>query len=540
MTKTAQRSWWKDLKLRRKFSTVSLGFTLVLAGLIAFNVLVLRSQAQNSLITDIAGRQRMLSQKFAKEVMLVGTGIGVDHQATLKLMRDSLAGLMEGGEVTINLDTGAKADLPPAPSQEIRAKLSEQAALLRQYDVAATGLLALPAGDPKRTDRLKEMLALQAQLSDSAETAVKLLGHHADSSIRAMIGLEIAIGVLCALAGLVLSGLIGRQIADPLAACAEAARKIAEGDLRIEPLEVSSSDEIGVLQEAFDEMLKSQRDIALQTRSACDALTAAAAAILSSAQEQAAGTKQQAAAVQEITTTVEEISLSGKQVAERSRQVAGTAEAVASSGTAGLHAVRDASQGMEAIREQTETVAENIITLSERTQAVGEIIATVNEIAEQSNLVALNAAIEAADAREQGRRFSVVAGEIKNLADQAKEATAQVRGILEQTQKGINTSVMLTEEALKRVELGREKSTMSEHVIRQMADNIQESVHAFQQIVGATNQQQIGLEQVTQALHEIRQASQQTAQTTAQLEKASLDLSQLGQKLSRTLEKYRL
>jgi methyl-accepting chemotaxis protein len=171
---------------------------------------------------------------------------------------------------------------------------------------------------------------------------------------------------------------------------------------------------------------------------------------------------------------------------------------------------------------------------------VGEIIVTVNDIAEQSNLGALNAAIEAADARDQGRRFSVVANEMKNLADQAKEATSQVRGILEQTQKGINTSVMLTEEALKRVENGRERTTVSEQVIRQMSDNIQESVHAFQQIVGATNQQQIGLEQVTQALHEIRQASQQTATTTAQLEKASSDLGQLGQKLSLTLEKYQL
>ncbi|HSV30090.1 MAG TPA: methyl-accepting chemotaxis protein, partial [Candidatus Omnitrophota bacterium] len=225
---------------------------------------------------------------------------------------------------------------------------------------------------------------------------------------------------------------------------------------------------------------------------------------------------------------------------ERSRQVAGTAEAVATSGNAGLQAVHDASVGMEGIREQTETVAENIITLSERTQAVGEIIATVNDIAEQSNLVALNAAIEAADARESGRRFSVVANEIKNLADQAKEATSQVRGILEQTQKGINTSVMLTEEALKRVESGREKTNVSEQVIRQMANNIQESVHAFQQIVGATNQQQIGLEQVTQALHEIRQASQQTATTTAQLEKASVELTKLGEQLAKTLEKYRL
>ncbi|TAN77831.1 MAG: methyl-accepting chemotaxis protein, partial [Magnetospirillum sp.] len=442
MNNAAQHSLWKSMKLRRKFSTVSVAFTCVLAGLIAFNVLVLRSQSQQSLVTDMAGRQRMLSQKFTKEVLLVSAGTSSDTQATLKLMRDSLAALMEGGEIVTNLDTGAKADLPPAPTVEIRTKLAEQAVALRQYEAAANAYLGLPPGDTKRGERLKELLANQVLLSDSAEAAVKMLGHHADSSIQSMIALQVAVGLICAMAGLVVSSLIGRQIADPLADCAEAARKVAEGDLRIEPLQINSSDEISVLQMAFNDMLASQRDVALQSRTVCDALTSAANAILSSAQEQAAGTKQQAAAVQEITTTVEEISLSGKQVAERSRQVAGTAEAVATSGAAGLQAVRDASVGMEAIREQTETVAENIITLSERTQAVGEIIATVNEIAEQSNLVALNAAIEAADARDQGRRFSVVANEIKNLADQAKEATSQVRGILEQTQKGINTSVM--------------------------------------------------------------------------------------------------
>ncbi|RAU21617.1 methyl-accepting chemotaxis protein [Paramagnetospirillum kuznetsovii] len=540
MTNANTHSLWKTMKLRRKFSSVSVAFTLVLAGLIVFNVMVLRSQSQYSVVTDMVGRQRMLSQKFAKEVLLVGNGAVADHQATLRLMRDSLAVLMEGGEIILNLDTQAKGELPPAPSAEIRAKLAEQAVALRLYEQAATTYLGMSAADPKRADRLRELLIAQTQVSDLAEGAVKMLSYHASSAIQSMIWLQVVISIIIGFLGMAISRQIGRQISEPLEACSEAARKVADGDLRIDDLEVNSMDEIGVLQVAFNQMVHSQRDVASQARSACDSLIAAAAAILSSAQEQAAGTKQQAAAVQEITTTVEEISLSGKQVAERSRQVAGTAEAVATSGATGLQAVRDASVGMEAIREQTETVAENIITLSERTQAVGEIIATVNEIAEQSNLVALNAAIEAADAREQGRRFSVVANEIKNLADQAKEATSQVRGILEQTQKGINTSVMLTEEALKRVESGRERTTQSEHVIRQMSDNIQESVHAFQQIVGATNQQQIGLEQVTQALHEIRQASQQTAVTTAQLEKASLDLGQLGQALAHTLEKYRL
>ena len=139
-------------------------------------------------------------------------------------------------------------------------------------------------------------------------------------------------------------------------------------------------------------------------------------------------------------------------------------------------------------------MADNIVALSEKTQAVGEIIATVNDIAEQSNLLALNAAIEAAAAGDQGSRFSVVANEMKNLADQAKESTVQVRTILGDIQKGINSSVMLTEEAVKRVEAGKQQADVTERTIREMAETTQESVQAFQQIIGAANQQQIGFE----------------------------------------------
>lgn len=536
---TAHFSVWKKMKLRRKFIVVAALFTLVLAGLIVFNVITVNGQKEHGIVADLAGRQRMLSQKFMKEVILDGMGQVAEREATAKMLRDTVAALADGGQVAINGDA-VKVDLPSTADAEIRAKLSEQAALIRQMETEASRYLALAPNDGRRGEKLREVLAVQALVSQSADQAVKLFLRNTENHINQAILLQILAGIGAGVAGIAISALISRQIADPLAACARAAKEIAQGNLRLDPLRITSDDELGVLEGAFNEMLTSLRDIALQSRSVCENLTLAAAQILTSTQEQAAGTKQQAAAVQEITTTVEEINLSSKQVAERSRQVAGTADAVAQSGNAGLQAVHDASVGMEAIREQTETVAENIIALSERTQAVGEIIATVNDIAEQSNLVALNAAIEAADARESGRRFGVVANEMKNLADQAKEATSQVRGILEQTQKGINTSVMLTEEALKRVETGRERTNVSEQVIHQMANNIQESVQAFQQIVGATNQQQIGLEQVTQALHEIRQASQQTALTTAHLEKASVELTKLGDQLSRTLEKYKL
>src|SRR5262249_42928780 len=131
-----------------------------------------------------------------------------------------------------------------------------------------------------------------------------------------------------------------------------------------------------------------------------------------------------------------------------------------------------------------------------RTQAIGDIISTVNDLAEQSHLLALNAAIEAAAAGEHGRSFSVIASEVRNLADQSRSATSQVRSLLGDVQKGINTSVMLTEEAVKRVETGRQHAGVADQTIRAMTDSIQQSVQAFQQIVAGSNQQQIGFGQV--------------------------------------------
>jgi methyl-accepting chemotaxis protein len=207
---------------------------------------------------------------------------------------------------------------------------------------------------------------------------------------------------------------------------------------------------------------------------------------------------------------------------------------------AGLQAVQNSTRIMEGIREQAEAVAENVVMLSEKTQAIGEIIATVNDIAEQSHLLALNAAIEAAAAGEHGRSFSVIASEVKNLADQSREATVQVRSILGEIQKGINSSVMLTEEAVKRVESGKQQSDVADRTIREMIENIQQSVQAFQQIVAGSNQQQIGFVQVMQAIRDIGQATQQTAASTRQLEKAAVNLTALAQQLQKAVAIYRI
>ncbi len=314
---------------------------------------------------------------------------------------------------------------------------------------------------------------------------------------------------------------------------------VGEGDLTGKPAR-EGADELGKLAHGLNQVVTRLRNSTAQTRAATENLYSSAVEILASAREQSAVNGEQVAAYQETNATMQQVSQSCLQMSEKAKEVTATAEAVSSASISGLDAVQKANQTVEAIHEQAEAVAQNIVSLSEKTQMVGDILATVNDIAEQSHLLALNAAIEAAAAGEHGRSFAVVASEIKNLADQSKSATVQVKTILGDIQKEINTSVMLTEEAVKRVDLGKHQADMAASAIRNMAANIGQSVQAFQQIVAGSNQQLIGFENVKQAMKDLSRSSEQANVTTRQTEKAAANLTELGTQLRSATEGYRL
>jgi methyl-accepting chemotaxis protein len=329
-----------------------------------------------------------------------------------------------------------------------------------------------------------------------------------------------------------------RSIVRPLEQFIAFAERVGRGDLTGEPLQVGR-DELGRLGATLNTMAESLRQVGRQSREITSTLNASAAQIRASTQQQAASVEEQLAALQETAATADEITHSGARIAARAQEVIQAAQAAVQTSANGLRAVAEAARAMDAIREQGEVVATNIVALSEKTQAIGEIIMTVNDISERSHLLALNAAIEAAAAGENGRSFAVVASELKVLADQAKEATLQVRSILGEIQRGINTSVMLTEEAVKRVAVGRERSDVTERTIEEITASVQESVQTFQQIVASTNQQQIGIEQVMGALQNIRQASQQTAAGTRELDTAAGNLAELSRQLMVLGDRYK-
>lgn len=346
----------------------------------------------------------------------------------------------------------------------------------------------------------------------------------------------IVVTVVCA--WLVL-GLVGK-ITRPLADLTSTAGRIAGGELGGAIAPIQTGDELEVLGEAFSSMRENLRTQIDGIRSGVETLSAAINEIGASIQEQAASAKEEAATIQEITTTMQEIQQSGSEISTRAREVSKDSENTIETGDHGIDAVQKTSESMERIREQVEEVAEKIVSLSEKTQAIGEIITTVNEISEQSNILAINAGIEAASAGESGARFAVVAQEMKHLADQAKNSTRMVRGILEEIQKGINTSVMLTEEAVKRTESGRAQAAVAQGTIHKLAESVQGNVQTFAQIIAGTGQQQIGINQVVQGMQDIKQAVQQTVSGIGQLEQATRSLNEMSGSLRAVVARYKL
>jgi methyl-accepting chemotaxis protein len=387
--------------------------------------------------------------------------------------------------------------------------------------------------------------------------------------------------LLGTLAALILAGLAGlmitRDIAGPLKNLTVLAERIASGDLSSAVIVSERGDEVGALTRAFERMTSFLRTMAgaaeqiaagdlrstLQPQSSNDVLGnafvrmtdnlrkqiggvvegaavlgSAATEIVASTTQLASGATESAAAVSETTTTVEEIRQTSQLANQKAKAVADSAQKAVQISHGGRKSTEDVTAGMGRIRTQMEAIAESMMRLSEQTQTIGQIIATVEDLSAQSNLLAVNAAIEAAKAGEHGKGFGVVAQEVKSLAEQSRQATDRVRTILSDIQKATTAAVMATEQGGKAVEAGGKQTEMAGESIAALASSVTEAAQAAMQIAASSQQQLIGMDQVAGAMENIKQASTQNVASAKQLETAARNLSDLGQRLKQLVESY--
>ncbi len=318
---------------------------------------------------------------------------------------------------------------------------------------------------------------------------------------------------------------------------AQIAQKIAGGDLTVEVTPLSEADALG---NAFSTMVVKLREQIQEIVEGVNVLASSGSEIMASVSQLTSGAAETSTAVSETTTTVEEVKQTTDVSSQKAKHVSELGRKSVEISQTGLKSIEDTIQGMNRIKEQVESIADMVVRLSEQSQAIGEIIATVNDLAEQSNLLAVNASIEAAKAGEQGKGFAVVAQEIRSLAAQSKQATTQVRNILFDVQKAISSAVMATELGSKAVEAGVRLSTQAGEAIDGLAESVNEATNASIQIAASSQQQLVGMDQVVSAMENIREAALQMASSTKQTETSAHDLHNLGQRLQEIVKFYRV
>jgi len=353
------------------------------------------------------------------------------------------------------------------------------------------------------------------------------------------------LGILCggvigvAALAFVLGFLVTRTIIVPLRDVTAALVRIGEGDLSSAVEIPNLGDEIGQLAEATRTMIVNLAVQTFEIQQSVSILATASTQLSSSAAELAATSAQTASAVTETSTTVEEVKQTALVSSDKARSVAAQAQQTILFAQSGQKATGQTLEGMKLIRVQMKSVAQRVGSLADQTRAIGRIINAVEDIAEQSNLLAVNAAIEAAKGGELGKGFSVVAQEIRNMAEQSKQSTEQVRGILTEIQKATSAVAMATEQVEKAVEAAVTQSGQTGEAIDSLGRSISESAQAANQIVASGQQQLAGVEQAAEALRSIVAASTQVATGTRQVESAAENLKEVGTKLSAIVANYK-
>jgi methyl-accepting chemotaxis protein len=266
-----------------------------------------------------------------------------------------------------------------------------------------------------------------------------------------------------------------------------------------------------------------------------DSLAHAVKAINDVTTQQSIGASEQADLITRTNTLLADFLELSERVQEQARALTGVAKQASETSESGQSAIRQAIDGISKIREQVTVIANTILTLAQYTQRIDDIIASVSEIATQSNLLALNASIEAARAGAHGRGFAVVADEVRSLSQGSTQAAKQVRAILGEIQAAMKESIRATEEGLQGVDEGVTMTQQADTVMVQLADNISTSFKAVNRIYDIIRQQVDGLEEIAISMERIDRITQKNLSSTRAVEVVALELTRVATDLQITV-----
>lgn len=278
------------------------------------------------------------------------------------------------------------------------------------------------------------------------------------------------------------------------------------------------------------------RSLSGQIGAAVRHVQSSSAELQSAANQQVSGAKESSTAMNEITTTISELLATSRQIAESAQRVAHVAEETSAATRSGDATVQKSHASVNSIKQQVDLIVTHMLDLGKKSQQIGGILEIINELAEQTNILAINATIEASGAGDAGKRFAVVADEIRKLADRVGGSTKEIRTLIEEIRAAVNTTVMATEGGSKAVDLGARQFAEVTAALKQITELLATTTAAAREIELSTKQQATAVEQVNVAVSNVAKAAKetevssgQTLQTAGQLAGLSRDLIRLIQ-----------
>jgi len=270
------------------------------------------------------------------------------------------------------------------------------------------------------------------------------------------------------------------------------------------------------------------RDLRREVGAAVGHIQSSSSELEAAAAQQATGGRDQASAMSEITTTISELLITSRQIADSAQRVSKVAEDTADAARSGDATIDQTRASINAIRAQVDQIVQHMLALGEKSQQIGTVVDLVSELAEQTNILAINATIEASGAGEWGRRFAVVAEEIRKLADRTAGSAKEIRTLIDDVRGAVNTTVMATEIGAKAVDAGSRQFDDATNSFRRIAQLVATTSDATREIELSTKQQTTAVEQVNSAASDTARASRETEASAVQTKQTAAHLSTLS------------
>jgi methyl-accepting chemotaxis protein len=297
--------------------------------------------------------------------------------------------------------------------------------------------------------------------------------------------------------------------------------------------------QLAPLLEGFGKVIETLRTFVREINEAALRLSSSANQVLAASTQHETSSTEQAAAIHETTATMEELKHASAQIAENAGAVARVAEETLGAARAGRGAIAEFIQAMQQIRSDGIAVADSIAKLSKRVERIGTVVEVIDEIADRSDLLALNAALEGSRAGEAGKGFSIVAAEMRRLAENVLDSTKEIKSLITEIREATANAGSAADASKVATESGEKLGAVAAQAVEGILAGVQETSDAARVINLATQQQRTATEQVVASMAEIEDVTRQTTQASKQATGASAELSQLAGRLAELIKRFK-